>query len=144
MTKTYFSVSLLTFIFLYLNIWITMEDVYLDMERVQEMQIWRVLTALVYENGQSVLVYALKFYISYTILVNLEENVYGRQSSKIYAQFIWLMLIVFTFVTFLTMIFDFYITNHLFFLCLCNVWHYRQPNSSQKVFFGVTIPSNHI
>lgn len=138
-SRSYFTLSLLLFVLMYFN-FVTIEQIYIDYQSLSKLQLWRLLTALVYEHSYSLLSYPFKAYISYSILVNFEERLYTRANAKSYAEFLWLIMSVWTVVNIITVVFGFYVTNHFFFLCLCFIWAKKTPNSSLNLTMGISIP----
>lgn len=138
-SKLYFTLSLTIFILMYFN-FLVIEDIYLTIETLERFQIWRLVTCITYEHAWSLLSFPFKFYLSYTILVNFEERIFGRDNYKKYAEFLWLMLVVWVIVVGVTLLGQFYVANHFFFLCLSCIWSQKHPNSSVELALSITLP----
>ncbi len=124
---------------MYFN-FVLIESIFVTLEHIKNLELWRPFVATFYEHSYSILQYPLKLYVSYSILVNLEEKVFGKASAKIYAEFLWLVGVVWVYVLGITLAFDFYVLNHFFFMCLCCVWAKSNPNSNIDLVFGIKIP----
>ena len=53
-------------------------------------------------------------------------------------------MIVWTIVNIVTVVLDYYVTNHFFFMCLCFIWAKKTPNSSLNLALGISIPSTYL
>jgi hypothetical protein len=104
-----------------------------------KLQLWRPFTAIVFM-GKFDFGFIFNIYFAYTAISKVETQVFSKER---YADFLWLLILLFTGCLLLGSIFNLMVFTEVFLMSLIYIWCKRMPHEEIRILFGMVVKSKH-